>query len=364
MNPEPQDKYVSGMSPEEAAAHWLVRRETGDMGNDEAAAFEAWHRAAAENVAAFARAEDRWKIFDAIDDDRLTTAMRQAALQAPPDRPRWLSYALAAGVAAAALGLSMIVSDRAWMTDGDRPDVHAAGVPDYVTEKGERLHANLPDGTIVTLNTSTAIDIVFEGGRRAVRLLSGEAYFEVARNTDWPFTVVAGGREITALGTAFNVRLDRNFEVTLIEGKVSVEDEPPGSERGPTVADAAGNDKVAAPQPTILVPGQKLVAAGNVMMVVEGIDVTRRLRWRDGFVELEAERLSEAVSEFNRYSLIPIVIEDERVAALKISGVFRTARPDSFVEIAEELLPIVADRRDGKITLIWAGGALPQEPAR
>jgi transmembrane sensor len=359
MKPEPQDKYVSGMSPEEAAAHWLVRRETGDMGEDEAAAFEAWRGAAAGNVAEFARAENRWKIFDAVDDDRLIKAMRQAALQAPPERPRWHSYTLAAGVAAMAFALSMIISDGARFVGGDVADIRAAGAPDYVTKKGERLHANLPDGTIVTLNTATAIDVVFEGGRRGVRLLSGEAYFEVARNPDRQFTVAASGREITALGTAFNVRLDGNFEVTLIEGKVSVEEEPFGSQQAPTVTGGAGNDKAADPQPTVLTPGQRLVAAGTGIKVIEGIDVTRKLRWRDGFVELEAENLREAVSEFNRYSLTPIVIEDERVARLKISGVFRTAQPDSFVEIAEELLPIAVDRRGGKITLIWAGGDKP-----
>lgn len=354
MKEDLQDKYVAGLSPDEAAARWFTRRRVADdMDANEAAAFDAWFAASDENRAAWARAEDRWNIFEGARDDRNIKALRQAALGAAPARPRWIPYAIAASLAALVVAASVMFVSGPSGDGGVVADLDAFGAPDYVTEKGERLHANLPDGTIISLNTASAIDVAFSKDEREVRLVSGEAFFEVAKDASRPFIVEAGGRRITALGTAFNVRLDGEFEVTLVEGKVAVDD----NAKALMSVSPAGSEALApAPDRTILTPGQKLVAAPDGVRLVEGEEIARELRWRDGFVEFEGETLEAAVAEFNRYALQPIVIKDARVAKLKISGVFRTARPDGFIEVADEILPITADRHGGKVTLLWAGG--------
>lgn len=346
------DKDLTGLAPDEAAARFLARRAVADdLGAEEEAAFEAWLAASAENRAAYARAEERWSIFEDCRDDRNIKALRQAALEAAPARPGRADYGIAASVAAVLVAASVLfVSMRSG--PGVEPaavaDLAAFGAPDYVTEKGERLHANLPDGTIITLNTGSAVDVAFGEGERLVKLLSGEAYFEVAKNPDRPFVVEAGGRRITALGTAFNVRLDGDFEVTLVEGKVAVDEE---------LIERDNKDALApAPLRKVLTPGQKLVAAAEGVTLVEDKKITKELRWRDGFIEFEAETLKAAVAEFNRYAMTPIVIDDSRVADLQISGVFRTARPEGFVEVAEEILPVAAVRTGGEVRLVWSGG--------
>lgn len=355
MKKDRRGKHAAGLSPDEAAARWFTRRRVSDgLGADEAAAFEAWLAAAEENRAAYRRAEDRWNIFEDCRGDRTIKALRQAALDAAPARPRWVPYGIAAGLAALVVAASvLLMGERNVGGSGATADAGAFGVPDYATGKGERLHGNLPDGTIITLNTASAIDVAFAEERREVRLLSGEAYFEVARDADRPFIVEAGGRRITALGTAFNVRLDGDFQLTLVEGKVAVDGDV-------TVQARAAADASRTPMPSrlVLTPGQKLVAAAEGTRLVEGAPVARELRWRDGFIEFEAEPLANAVAEFNRYALTPIVVEDARVAELRISGVFRTARPDGFVQVAEEILPVAAEHSGGKVTLLWAGGTL------
>ena len=75
-----------------------------------------------------------------------------------------------------------------------------------------RLH----DGSIVELNKGAQISIRYSGDERRVDLLSGEAYFEVAKNPDRPFIVSARGIDVKAVGTAFNVRLHNDSLEVLV----------------------------------------------------------------------------------------------------------------------------------------------------
>src|SRR4029077_10931085 len=80
----------------------------------------------------------------------------------------------------------------------------AAG--EFATQIGQRSSINLADGSIVVLNTASRIQVSFDARIRRVQLLSGQAWFEVAKNQVRPFIVEAGDRIVTAHGTAFDVR--------------------------------------------------------------------------------------------------------------------------------------------------------------
>lgn len=73
---------------------------------------------------------------------------------------------------------------------------------------GEMPVVTLEDGSVVQLNAASAIAVEFTEKRRVIRLLRGEAFFQVAHGADRPFTVMAGTTSVTALGTAFDVRYD------------------------------------------------------------------------------------------------------------------------------------------------------------
>jgi hypothetical protein len=75
-----------------------------------------------------------------------------------------------------------------------------------VTGVGQQQVRLLPDGTRIVLNTDTRIEVDYDERERRVRLIRGEAWFEVSKRPTWPFLVRAGGREIRALGTSFIVR--------------------------------------------------------------------------------------------------------------------------------------------------------------
>src|SRR5690606_5015875 len=134
--------------------------------------------------------------------------MRETALASASRSPvRWRPAA-AAAMLAATLGAGVWIS-RTPADPGPPPVREAApAAKRYATKVGERLNVRLEDGSIVALNTATVLEVAYSPGRRDVRLVRGQALFEVARNHDRPFIVTAGDRRVTALGTAFDVRVD------------------------------------------------------------------------------------------------------------------------------------------------------------
>lgn len=109
----------------------------------------------------------------------------------------------------------------------DQKNTTETGTYKLVTLKGEKSYLQLPDGTKVWLNSCTTIQYAEDYGRSNRNIhLSGEAYFEVARNEKKPFIVKANGIDVKALGTAFNISAypeDTQLITTLFSGKVAVQ---------------------------------------------------------------------------------------------------------------------------------------------
>jgi len=209
---------------------------------------------------------------------------------------------------------------------------------EFSTRIGERRTIRLADGSSIILDTGTRILVAYGGARRIVRLIAGQALFEVSHDASRPFTVEAAGRRVTGLGTVFAVRVEPDsFNVTLVRGRVEVE----------RMNDLAGPKS---DEPAILKPGQQLSAGPGAPVQVASVDVDRQLMWRDGFVEFDDVTLGADVAEINRYTDRPITIVDPQAASLHVSGVFRTGSPDAFVSAISAVLPVVS--RPG------AGGSL------
>jgi transmembrane sensor len=153
-------------------------------------------------------------------------------------------------------------------------------------------------------------------------LVRGEAFFEVAKDPTRPFVVTAGSRQVIAVGTAFNVRLqDRQLRVTLVEGRVRVIIAPaPDSPALP----------VTPVTPVTLEAGSALVATENGVERIEKLDVARATSWRSGTLVFDGERLADVVAEMNRYSHEKLVISNAVLADRKVSGVFEPAGGPSF----------------------------------
>jgi transmembrane sensor len=209
-----------------------------------------------------------------------------------------------------------------------------------VTGVGQQQIRLLRDGTRVVLNTDTRIEVNYDERARWVRLIRGEAWFDVSKRPTWPFIVSVDGQEIRALGTSFIVRHDdtQGLSVTLVEGRISV-------------APTARNDEASPQAPQILAPGQRLLISRNHAPTLDRPELTRVTAWERGRVEFEDTPLRDAAKEMNRYSKTHVAIADAEVAELRIGGVFRAGDSDEFVRIVTAAFGLRANRNGGEIVL-------------
>lgn len=183
----------------------------------------------------------------------------------------------------------------------------------FATDIGEQRSVVLTDGTRVTLNTASRIEVDLRPRHRRATLLKGEALFEVTHDDRVPFEVHAGNVVLQDVGTQFNVdlRADR-VSVDVIEGKVAV-----GS-GGTASLLLSANDRL-------------LISDGKVGVPQHGVNMASVLAWTQRRLMFERRPLSEIAEEFNRYNRSPIEINGEELRAREVTGVFNANDPASFL---------------------------------
>lgn len=306
------------------AAAWLARLHAEPAGAAQPA-LDAWLAEDPSHAAAFDRAHAVWAILPRAasqsqgQDLSLGLGETHASPKPLSRPPAWRTAAVLAA------GLSLLIGATVLWRSMDDADA-------YVTRLGEQQVATLRDGSRIALNTDTQLDVRFDAGGRRIELDKGEAMFEVAHDPERPFVVVAGDTRITAIGTVFTVRRTRDdVVVTLIKGKVAV------SQARPRVD---GSDAAL----VMLRPGEKLTEPANGPARVEPESVEVATAWRRGQTVFRDTPLGSAVTELNRYGGPPIVVDDPRLAALPVSGVFATNAAD-FAEAIAALYGLRLEKR-------------------
>ncbi len=301
----------------EQAAHWWEVFHDGEASAAEHREFADWVARSPERVAAYLEVARLRKALKSPAIQWPTTSadeLIRAARAAPPEplafvrRPEGtgsrartpaprLRYALAA---AATLVIAVGV---AWMS-GSRPQ-------QYLTAFGEQRSITLEDGSRITLNTASRIEVELRKDHRLVRLLEGEALFEVAHDASRPFDVNSGNAVVRAVGTQFNVdaRSARTV-VTVVEGRVAF---------------VSG-------QSPVLTAGDRLTvdASGNPTLE-HGTNLDTAIAWTRHQLIFEHRPLGEIAAEFNRYNRARITIESASLGAQEVTGVFQSNDPASFV---------------------------------
>jgi len=187
-----------------------------------------------------------------------------------------------------------------------------AGAPAIASAVGRIERVRLADGTMVTLDTDSALQPIFDAGTRLVRLVRGRARFDVAHDAARPFMVEAGDRLILDRGTVFDVAVSRDeVRVALLRGAVEVRERV-------TVAPAIER----------LAPGQILAARPSATPAVS-LAPAGAERWVDGMLSYQGAPLAEVVADINRYSTRRIRLADPALASLRVTGVFRAVPVDA-----------------------------------
>ncbi len=221
----------------------------------------------------------------------------------------------------------------------------------YATSIGERRDVTLPDHTVVTLNTGSTMSVEFSPGAREVRLIKGEATFQVRPDSTRPFIVNAGMRRFEATGTRFNVRVlsPELTELMVTDGKVKVMNAPPRLPETPAQRRATllyGETTVQALETAQVEPGFQSVSP------IDASEAEARLAWQRGLIIFENEALQDVLVEVDRYTTTQFVLADEKVRHVRIAGSFRTGDVEGLLASLRDKFR-VDSRRDpqGRIVL-------------
>lgn len=299
----------SSNSIDESAADWVVRHDTGTLTPEEREQFESWLAADVRHQGAFVRLSavraDLGRIVSLASGRREEFQGRARARFSPQISRRW---AIAAGLATLLTGIA------AWFLSA--PDVQR-----YASAVGEIHSVTLVDGSRMTLSSATQARVHFSEAKREIWLADGEALFEVAKDRARPLIVHAADMTVTAIGTAFVVRVaDSLVDVAVTEGVVELA-QPDAATRSPR--------RVAALQRAVAFDPQRIE-----IETIAPEDIERRLAWRDGMVAFNGESLEEAVAQINRYNRRSIVIADPALARQPIIGMFRATDIETFAHTA------------------------------
>lgn len=323
-----------------AAAAWVVRLDAAPDDpflRDDA---NRWIDADPRHAVAFAEAELAWEAAPHI---RLRDEDHQPEAEAAPAQGDNIPAAPMISRRAVGLGgLGLLAASAVGAVGLGR--LLVPGEDRRTTSRGEQSLTRLADGSSIRLNTATTLAISLSGDRRKVRMIEGEALFDVARDPHRPFIVDLGDAEVRVIGTSFNIRkrLDRT-ELTVTRGLVAV-------------SDAEGQSiRVGAGETTLIRPGVLAVAdPGDAL-------IRQRTAWQDGVIELNDETIEEAVAEFNRYRAQPIVVADPRIGSLVISGRFGIHESREFVEALKSSFAIAAvTTANGSVALSGADAPAPR----
>jgi len=307
---------------DEEAADWAARVDARGLDVAHDPELQAWLSGDARRAGALLRAQ---AAISFLDRGRALASVAPSVEAVVAERPN--RRALIAGVGGMAAAL--IGGVGLWAARPQRLD----------TRLGEIRRVPLADGSLVAINTKTALEVAMKPRSRRIVLKEGEAWFQVAKDPERPFVVAAGSVRVRAVGTAFSVRrgdeAGDGVDIMVTEGVVEAWVE----------GDSAPRRRLSA--------GSRLILASAVSPTVaeSPSEIERSLAWRNGEIALDGESLEQAARLFNRYNSRQIVIEDPVLARERFVGLFQTNEPESFAAAVAATLGAVVRDDDAAIRI-------------
>lgn len=206
---------------------------------------------------------------------------------------------------------------------------------DIITGTGEPRTVTLADGSTVEMNAESAIAIHLTPGERRIKLLRGEAFFQVAADATRPFVVEANKGTTTALGTAFDINLtEQDTKVVVTEHAVMVASEDGGRAHR-------------------LFEGQQIsYDPDGRLNAPEMADIDAATAWRQGRIIFEDRPLSSVVEQIDRYVPGRIIIPQSDLADRRISGSLDLKQPDAALDAFANAIGIRITRLSPYLTIL------------
>ncbi len=346
---------------EAQAALWIMRAEDNDMSAAQQQEFQTWLISSYKHREAYTKLAALWGSLDILEElndhaaavDHQQSPKNTAKTSGPTLWERLIGlrpFITARALSARAFSVSAFATialigilGLSYQIINNLNQLHQGS---YITALGEQQTINLPDGSAIQINTNSQVDVTYTETARIIRLVSGEAYFDVAPNKQKPFSVYAGNGVVTAVGTAFSVFLNNEkIDVIVEEGSVALASRPSGSNLSETNSIAQANSQPQAPL-GVITAGQKAIFEKTVesLDMVAPATIQRKLSWRQGRLAFAGEPLAEVVASVSRYTDVTIDIDDPSLRELPIAGSFNVGEVDAMIEALEIMIDLRIER--------------------
>jgi len=330
-----------------AAREWVAILNSGEATAADHAEFEAWRNADAAHVTAFEQVSVLWRDVAAMQDLKAMVPPDVRKVREPsPSAIAHISAILARSAIPAALAASIvfIFTFVVWQPIEWGSPAKPSNL--YATQIAEIRDVTLADGSVVTLDARSKIDVQFTAAERRVTLEEGTAFFSVEKDADRPFYVSAGDTIIRVIGTKFDVRRGVDeVRVSVVEGVVEVA-RPEATEAGAILDDATKQT---------LTAGQQAIAHrnGDVASVQE-VQASEPAAWRQGRLVYNDVSLREVIADANRYFDGEIMIASSDLGDLGVTAAFNSDQIDQLIDSLEVVLNLEAVRRPAGRVLLRA----------
>lgn len=295
----------------EEAVAWVIRLHRGGVSSEEREALDAWCGQSPAHARMFRKVSGVWE----------SPELREAAatvVDSLPSHPktifnlRWATFVVATVVCMVVLAMLAI-----------QFDVVTRWRADHRTEAGERRTIELPDRSIVTLNTQSAIAVSFDETARRIHVLSGEAFFDVRQDATRPFIVEGAETSVRATGTTFVVRAEAGGDqVTVIEGAVEV----------------GVNSLIASP--AIVTAGSQVQSEHGRLGPLHAVDVVSASAWLRGRLVVHGISFAHVLEELRRYYPGTVVLVNQHVGRVQVTGTYSVEDPVGALTLLVKTVPL------------------------
>lgn len=310
--PAPRSELHLDHQALEEAADWLIRLSEGELSDPERVAWEGWKASTPERGRAWSRAQLLQSKLGGLPPSLAMSALDRPS--SPQRRAAIGKLAMILAILPAGWGSWKLAQSQQWSAD-------------YRTAVGQQRELTLADGSTVTLNTDTAIDVLFDANQRLIHLREGEIQVQTARDISAqarPFLVSTRQGRMQALGTRFIVRtLQPRTHLAVLEGAVKVE-----------LADNRQGT------PLIVNAGQRTDFSSQTFGQMSAAD-RYVSAWTQGMLMADKMRLADFVTELTRYHR-GVVRVDPAIANLRISGAYPISDTQRTVNMLVQTYPLLA----------------------
>ncbi|EJP80528.1 FecR family protein [Stenotrophomonas maltophilia] len=316
---------TSEPSPRQArqALRWVIQCSAGPLPERQQRTLQRWLQADPRHALAWRQQQAFWQGLDAAGPDVLAalpglTADRQGLRPiAPQRRLPWLLASAAAVVLMVAAAPHALLLARSDLRSSDAPRV-----------------VQLEDGSTAVLDAGTALAVEFDGQRRHLRLLRGQAWFQVAHEAR-PFQVEAAGGQVRDIGTAFSVSMQDTTVVTQVsEGVVDVR---PGD--GSVQRLHAGQARV--------------FRDGRWLQPLRQADPDAVAPWRRGEVVIDDQPAAQAIADLARYRRAPVWVLGGQGTDVRVSALFHLQQPETAIDAVAAQAGLRVQRLPGGALVVW-----------